>query len=318
MNLHTGRWHVVIAFALTALQVAGQQNGDREVLVKRWKRIIGGQPISGGQYPWLVSLRVHVPTKFMAWFAVAYEDLYCGGSIINNRWILTAAHCFSKSGIPSAGILDPANWYVKAGDSRLKYSFEQKLCALYNRVKKYSNPHCWYVKIDRIVIHPQYDPIDNWKNDIALLRLTEDIKMAPVDPTIDAVKLPPANKTWPESGTTCYIQGWGCTSAGGSKEPVARNVMLPVVPTGLCSQTASDVTDGGTTRICAGYINGGRGVCQGDSGGPLVCEYRHNNVTELRQAGITSYTNTDSPGDTPGAFTRVSHYLSWINVTISN
>lgn len=65
----------------------------------RVKRIIGGQKIQNGQYPWLVNVRGHIPTQMISSLAVKYYDVYCAGSIINSRWIVTAAHCFTEPSI---------------------------------------------------------------------------------------------------------------------------------------------------------------------------------------------------------------------------
>ena len=54
---------------------------------------------------------------------------------------------------------------------------------------------------------------DNWKNDIALVKLTQDLPLAPLDDTIDAVRLPDVTP-WPSPGASCSVQGWGCTQAG--------------------------------------------------------------------------------------------------------
>ena len=55
--------------------------------------------------------------------------------------------------------------------------------------------------------------IDNWRNDIALVKLAQDLPLVPLDDTVDTVKLP-ETASWPSAGTNCSIHGWGCTSSG--------------------------------------------------------------------------------------------------------
>jgi secreted trypsin-like serine protease len=78
----------------------------------REKRMIGGQQIQNGQYPWLVNVRGHIPSQMISYFAVKYSDVYCAGSIIDKRWIVTAAHCFSVPGIST--YVSPLMLYLMA------------------------------------------------------------------------------------------------------------------------------------------------------------------------------------------------------------
>jgi len=299
-----------ICISTAVLGASQADNSVGQARASRVKRIIGGEPGEGRQWPWLVNVRGHVPTKYFWWWAVAYADIYCGGAIIDRRWILTAAHCFHVAGVPTYGIAQATNWYVKAGDNELKFSFGQRLCAMWNRIKGTQNIHCWYVAVEKIITHDQFSAQDNWRDDIALVKLTHDLPLDR-DDNIDVVNMPDMS-VWPSAGADCNIQGWGCTASGGALEDVARSIDVPALDDSQCTQSGK--TTIGPRRLCAGYRGESKGLCKGDSGGPLVCR---DGRGVWRLAGIASFTSAVSPGDVPGVFTRVSQYLDWINSTIT-
>ena len=114
---------------------------------------------------------------------------------------------------------------------------------------------------------------------------------------------------------TAFVTGWGDTSFGGQNSPALLEIMIPLVEDDTCTSVMSGRRDDALrvntiTELCAGSV--GRDSCQGDSGGPLVVQRNK----KYRQIGIVSY--GIGCGVTFGVYTRVSHYVDWIEGIINN
>ncbi|XP_060063938.1 transmembrane protease serine 6-like [Ylistrum balloti] len=280
-----------------------------EEVLSRVKRIIGGSIATRGQWPWLVSLH----GKFISeripilGIPIAFRHKFCGGSVLNDRWILTAAHCFDG---PEGHISN--RWEARLAATSLRNNFLDTLRNILSHIVDREDWRTWEIDIDRIVIHPRYNASDYWANDIALVRLEEPVPSGPHFSRISSINLPNyANFSFPAVGTHCTMKGWGCTSGGGLVSNHAHSVVLPVFDSASCSilRRASN----NHNRICAGFDNSNRGICPGDSGGPLSCL---NERGEWLQVGVASFASVHRPGDYPGVFTRVSSYVNWIHSVI--
>ncbi|XP_076817749.1 transmembrane protease serine 9-like [Clavelina lepadiformis] len=262
------------------LEECGKQNFAPHFTTSQ--RIIGGEEAINGSWPWQASL-----------VNIIDGSNLCGGSIVHERFILTAAHCFTDStGSSDIGV------YV--GRHSYQSQSEGKLFLLKN-----------------IIRHPAYD-YNNLQNDIALLELEDAISFAT---NIGKICYPPANHSWidPDADTTCIITGWGniFPSSGLFTAPEALyQARVPIVDLTECTDLYSPETQIKVSQICAGFVEGG-GVdtCQGDSGGPLVCLVGENT---WYQVGITSFGIGCAQPGYPGVYTRLSYFTQWIEEVIAS
>jgi len=194
-------------------------------------RIVGGSEAVPGSWPWTISLRrgsnIHGTTS---------EGSHtCGGVILSDRWVISAAHCISNG----------VQYKIVAGDHT------RGTDEMFEQVRE----------VTQIIVNSHY--ATDGDRDAALLYLSEPLtfndRVKPICITTEDVPV----------GTNCVATGWGTTHGTGDNT-VLRQVPLPILSDDYC-RTAY----GGSITpytVCAGYEQGGRDTCQGDSGGPLVCE----------------------------------------------
>ncbi|XP_069875561.1 chymotrypsinogen B-like [Dipodomys merriami] len=229
-------------------------------------RVVNGEDAVPGSWPWQVSIQ--------------YEDSFhfCGGALISEEWVLTAAHC---------GVM-PGDKVV-AGAFNL--DSDEKDVQVLDVAEVFSKPGKVYSK-----------PVPN---DIALLKLATP---ACFTDTVSAVCLACDEADFPP-GTPCVITGWGQTQYDDhQRAPTLRQAVLPLVSTPDCRKYWGDnVTD---DMICAG--GNGTSPCIGDSGGALVCE----KGGVWSQVGIVSWGSDFCCTDTPAVFTRITAVLDWVKQTL--
>ncbi|XP_050397260.2 serine protease 1 [Patella vulgata] len=301
MNIWRACSTVISLFWLTGDTVTGNK--------VRYERAIGGRPISRGQWPWLVVLRATITTQTLfGIIPIRHKHIYCGGSVLNDRWVVTAAHCFKE---PGSQARRPHKWEVRLATISLRMNPLERIRHVLGQIFHRSDWVQWEIDVERIVIHPQYDSADSWANDIALVKLERSVPSGVSYSAIRRIKLPvQGDNSFPSVGQTCVAKGWGCTHNGEGPSSVARELELPIYGDSQCRHQYQLNTM--SKRICAGYRNGGVGVCAGDSGSPLVCERDGDYVL----VGIVSFTSRDDPELYPAVSTRVSDYVQWINTTL--
>jgi trypsin len=190
-------------------------------------RIVGGTTTDITNYPYQVSLQ--------------YTGSHiCGGSIISQNWVVTAAHCIIGSTVSS--------FSVRAGST-------------------YSNTGGTIYSATRIIVNSNYSS-NTQDYDVALVQVSTAFSF---DTTRQPITLESNDVA---VGTNVVVTGWGTTTEGGAASTTLRTVTVQIVSDASCN-TAYASYGGITARmICAAVTGGGKDACQGDSGGPLVAAGR--------------------------------------------
>lgn len=234
-------------------------------------KIYYGDVASPGAQPWQVSVGVSEID--------AAQAHLCGGSIYNNRFIVTAAHCLIN--------LAPGDVQIAYGSNRLSEQTPR-------------------MRVRALYLHPQFNrnPLDH---DIALIELSDAMAftdmaqpLALLDAADEATVLTPDREL--------SVTGWGATEEGHAVVRRLRQVSVRFVTRQRCNDPLSyngKITD---NMICAGGAHLGD-ACNGDSGGALVVTAPGSSP---RQAGIVSAGSDCGVPGKYGIYTRMTNYKLWM------
>ncbi|KAJ3607462.1 hypothetical protein NHX12_024513 [Muraenolepis orangiensis] len=213
-------WLLLLAIAWNAPESHAQDCGIAPLST----RVVGGSDAVAGSWPWQVSLHISTPT------VPSFHT--CGGTLLNNQWVLTAAHCLQRTG----------TYNVILGRHSQRGP---------------PNPNEVQRSLAQIFIHPNFNGTLQSSSDLALLFLSSPVQFTNY---IRPICLETSQSA--VSQTSCYVTGWGKqTAAASSTSNILQQALVPVVRQTECqNQYQSQNITIRASMICAGEQ--GRGVCQ--------------------------------------------------------
>ncbi|XP_017773148.1 PREDICTED: serine protease snake-like [Nicrophorus vespilloides] len=234
----------------------------------RVRRIVGGIEAAENEFPHMVSLGYEEKND-ISW--------QCAGSLISNKYVLTAASCISR--------ITPK--YAKLGTVDLDSKTEP-------------------LKIARVIRNPAFKPPFSY-DDIGLIELEKPVEFS------DSIRPACLNTEDSDVKHTFTATGWGLTSFNGNPSSKLLKVALEEVDNADCNKHYEKnrrLVDGikAESLICAGGDH--KDTCQGDSGAPLqILNPKYISTYDIH--GVTSFGKACG-FNSPAVYTRVSHYINWI------
>ncbi|KAJ8394937.1 hypothetical protein AAFF_G00040600 [Aldrovandia affinis] len=231
-------------------------------VVTGYARIVNGEEAVPHSWPWQVSLQDYTGFHF------------CGGSLISDQWVVTAAHCEVRT-----------SHRIIIGEHD----------------KGKSNEDIQTMRVAKVFTHPEWNP-RTINNDISLIKLTTPVVL---NTHVSPVCLAASSDVY-DGGMRCVTSGWGLTRSTAMFTPnQLQQAALPLLSNQECMTYWGDNIS--EFMICAG--GDGATSCMGDSGGPLVCE--RDGAWNL--VGIVSWGSSRCSTTIPAVYARVTILRSWVD-----
>ena len=248
------------------------------------EKIVGGIMAPAGKFPFQTALIFSGTPEGSEHFGQ-----FCGGSLIAQDWVLTAAHCVPNTEPGEVDVFVGSNVLPSGGGSPAPSGAAR-------------------IHLDDIIVHEAYDPATS-DNDIALLHL---VGPAPAALATAVTADADLDKQYVVPLGDAVVIGWGATSEGSGTTPQLMRVWVDIQDTATCEANyqeeipSIEITD---NMLCAGLPEGGQDSCQGDSGGFLGAPLGNGKYVQL---GIVSWGIGCARPKLFGVYTRVGNYADWI------
>lgn len=277
----------------------GVSTSDTSVTVS--KRIIGGQKLNSGVFPWIVFVtQVHRTNRQHSLQMIRN----CSGTLLNERYVLLAAHCLDVDRSLFNGEFTNA-----ASMARVYFGFVDKSDIFRDGIIEQHER-----RVQRVIFHPKYDQA-TLRNDLVILRLDK-----PIYRDLNSDYLCLNTDLQDNRVTKLYTAGWGSTNPNhlSLSYPEQINYVDAVVfPMSFCKyiypEPGYDFLFNETTHVCAGYQAAvGKDTCYSDSGAPLMIERRG----QWFAYGVVTFGSQPDCAQGPSMFIRISFYYNWIKSVI--
>ncbi|XP_037384509.1 coagulation factor VII [Talpa occidentalis] len=233
-------------------------------------RIVGGTVCPKGECPWQAVLMLN-------------GQLLCGGTLVDARWVVSAAHCFDR-------IRNWENLTVVLGEHDLSQEDGDE------QVRR----------VAQVVVPDKYVP-GRTDHDLALLRLRRPVALTPL-----VVPLCLPERAFSERTLALVrfsaVSGWGQLLDRGATAHVLMAIHVPRLMTQDCLEQSRSRAALTGNMFCAGYLDGSKDACKGDSGGPHATPYRGT----WYLTGVVSWGEGCAAAGHLGVYTRVSRYTAWL------